>query len=396
MHRVPYWRLSAYYFIYFAFFGVFGPYFGLYLQSLSLSAWEIGQQMSQIQLMSVFGPFVCGVLVDRLGKRLQVIRLTSLMALIAFSAFFFIGRFEALLIAMAILAFFWTAALPLVEALTFDHLHENSARYSRIRLWGSIGFIVAVMGTGALLDHQPLLSLLWACAAMLSGILISACLVPESPLHQHAGEQMPVGEILRQARVRALFGACFAMSAAHGALYIFYSIFLSDHGYSKSLVGGLWSLGVVAEIAVFFFMSRVMRRFSLRAILLASFAAAVLRFLLIGWGVELLVVLVVAQLLHGLTFGSFHAAAITAVNHWFPGSMRSRAQALYASLTFGAGGLVGGLVSGWTWGYLGGELTFVLSSAYALVGLVFVAGWVRGKDVGEATASRVANSPDLV
>ena len=395
MHRLAYWRLSAYYFIYFAFFGVFCPYFGLYLQSLSLSAWDIGLLMSQLQLMRVFGPFVWGVLADRLDKRLQVIRLTSLMALITFSAFFFIGRFEALLIAMAILAFFWTAALPLVEALTFDHLHENSARYSRIRLWGSVGFIVAVTCTGALLDHYPLKSLLWACVAMLSGILICACLVPESPLRQLVSDNVPAGEVMRQARVRALFCACFAMSAAHGALYIFYSIFLSDHVYSKSLVGGLWSLGVVAEIAVFFFMPRVMRRFSLRAILLASFAAAVLRFLMIGWGVEFLVVLVLAQLLHGLTFGSFHVAAITAVNRWFPGSMRSRAQALYASLTFGAGGLVGGLISGWTWDHLGGELTFVLSSAYALIGLVFVIGWVRENDVGEAAVSRVSNPSEL-
>ena len=396
MYRVPYWRLSAYYFCYFAFFGVFGPYFGFYLQSLSLSAWDIGLLMSQLQLMRVFGPFVLGVLADRLDKRLQVIRLTSLMALIAFSTFFFVGRFEAILIVTAILAFFWTAALPLVEALTFDHLHENPARYSRIRLWGSVGFIVAVTCTGVLLDHYPLTSLLWACVAMLSGILVCACLVPESPQHQLVGGKVPVGQIMRQARVRALFCACFAMSAAHGALYIFYSIFLSDHGYSKSLVGGLWSLGVVAEIAVFFFMSRMMRRFSLRAILLASFVAAVLRFLMIGWGVEVLGVLVVAQLLHGLTFGAFHAAAITAVNRWFPGSMRSRAQALYASLTFGAGGLLGGLISGLAWDRLGGELTFVLSSTYALIGLVFVFGWVREKDVGEASASHDANSPDLV
>jgi hypothetical protein len=54
-----------------------------------------------------------------------------------------------MLVAMALLAFFWSAALPLVETLTFDHLRDETGRYSRIRLWGSIGFIVAVMGTGA-------------------------------------------------------------------------------------------------------------------------------------------------------------------------------------------------------------------------------------------------------
>ena len=381
MHRVPYWRLSAYYFIYFAFFGVFGPYFGLYLQTLSLSAWDIGLLMSQMQLMRVFGPFLSGWLAERMVKRIQVIRLASLLALVTFLSFFFLSGFVALLFAIAILSFFWTAVLPLLEALTFDHLREDSASYSRIRLWGSIGFIAAVMGTGVLLDRQPLSSLLGACVVTLLGILLCAWLVPESPPNRQGSALAPIGEFLRPTRVKALFCACFAMSMAHGAYYIFYSIYLADHGYSKSLVGGLWSLGVVAEIAVLFFMARVMRRFSLRMILLTSFAAAGARFSLIGVGVDYPLALVAAQLLHGLTFGSFHAAAITAVNRWFPGGMRVRAQALYASLTFGAGGLIGGLLGGWAWGALGGVITFVLSSVYALAGWVFIFGGVREEGV---------------
>ena len=390
MHRVPYWRLSAYYFIYFAFFGVFGPYFGLYLQTLSLSAWDIGLLMSQMQLMRVFGPFLSGWLAERMVKRIQVIRLASFLALVTFLSFFFLSGFVALLFAIAILSFFWTAVLPLLEALTFDHLREDSASYSRIRLWGSIGFIAAVMGTGVLLDRQPLSSLLGACVVTLLGLLLCAWLVPESPPNRQGSALAPIGEFLRPTRVKALFCACFAMSMAHGAYYIFYSIYLADHGYSKSLVGGLWSLGVVAEIAVLFFMARVMRRFSLRMILLTSFAAAGARFSLIGVGVDYPLALVAAQLLHGLTFGSFHAAAITAVNRWFPGGMRVRAQALYASLTFGAGGLIGGLLGGWAWGALGGEITFVLSSVYALAGWVFIFGGVReeGVSVVEQADSR--------
>ena len=215
----------------------------------------------------------------------------------------------------------------------------------------------------------------------LLGLLLCAWLVPESPPNRQGSALAPIGEFLRPTRVKALFCACFAMSMAHGAYYIFYSIYLADHGYSKSLVGGLWSLGVVAEIAVLFFMARVMRRFSLRMILLTSFAAAGARFSLIGVGVDYPLALVAAQLLHGLTFGSFHAAAITAVNRWFPGGMRVRAQALYASLTFGAGGLIGGLLGGWAWGALGGEITFVLSSVYALAGWVFIFGGVREEGV---------------
>jgi PPP family 3-phenylpropionic acid transporter len=156
------------------------------------------------------------------------------------------------------------------------------------------------------------------------------------------------------------------MSAAHGALYVFYSIHLADHHYSTFLVGCLWSLGVLAEIVVFFFMGGLLLpAWACASILLVSFAAAVMRFLMIGWGVAWLLVIVLAQLLHGLTFGAYHAAAIAAINRWFPGRCQARGQALYSSISFGAGGLLGSLLSGWTWERLGAGLTYTLSSAFA-------------------------------
>ncbi len=395
MHDLPYWRLSSYYFFYFAFIGVFMPFFGLYLQSLSFSAWDIGVLLSQMQLMRLFGPYLWGMLSDRLGQRVKIIRLTGLVTLLVFSGLFFAHSFSALLVALALHSFFWVATLPLLETLTFEHLRENPARYSRIRLWGSVGFVVAVLGTGVLLDYFPVASLLWISVAVLVGIALCSLLIPEAPLRPHLeAAPLPIADILRQAHVRAFLGACFLMTAAHGALNIFYSIYLSDHGYSKAVVGGLWSLGVLAEIVVFFFMSRLMQRFSVRAILLASFAAAVLRFALIGWGVDSLPVLLLAQLMHGLTFGAFHSASIAVVNAWFPGRTRSRGQALYASVSFGAGGLVGGLVSGWAWEQLGGEQTFVLGSAYALLGLILVAVWIRGGDVCAEKAACAEPIPD--
>jgi len=168
------------------------------------------------------------------------------------------------------------------------------------------------------------------------------------------------------------------MSAAHGAFYVFYSIHLAAHGYAKTAVGLLWSLGVVAEIVAFVFMARLARRFSLRAMLLACFAAAVVRFLLMGWGVESMPVMVFVQLLHGLTFGVYHASAIAAVNQWFPGKTQGRGQALYSSLSFGAGGLLGALISGWTWDWLGSGWTFTQGAGFALIGLMLI--WLQVPD----------------
>jgi PPP family 3-phenylpropionic acid transporter len=194
-------------------------------------------------------------------------------------------------------------------------------------------------------------------AATLAGILIYALAVPEAPAHAASDEQLPVGEILRQRRVRALFAACFAMSAAHGALYVFYSIHLAEHHYSKFLVGCLWSLGVLAEIVVFFFMVGLLRRFGCGPSCCSVLRPPCVRFLMIGWGVDWRALIVVAQLLHGLTFGAYHAAAIAAVNRWFPGRCQARGQALYSSLSFGAGGLLGSLLSGWSWDAWGAAST---------------------------------------
>jgi PPP family 3-phenylpropionic acid transporter len=233
------------------------------------------------------------------------------------------------------------------------------------------------MATGALLDVAPPVGVLWVCWTILAGILLYALTLPEAPPIKHATDGESIGAILRQPKVIALMAACFAMSAAHGAFYVFYSIHLDGHGYSKTEVGLLWSLGVVAEIIVFMFMAKLSRRFSLRMILLVSFAAAVLRFLMMGWGVESAAIMIVVQVLHGLTFGAYHAASIAAVNQWFSGRAQGRGQALYSSLSFGAGGLLGALISGRTWEWLGAGWTFTLSSVFALAGFMLVWGWVN-------------------
>jgi len=281
-----------------------------------------------------------------------------------------------MLFAMAVLFFFWSATLPLVESLTFDHLHSRQNSYSRIRLWGSIGFILAVMGTGILLDYFLPSSVLWVCWIFLVGVLIVAVTLPESPrqslLSSQEEEEQSFWATITQPKVKVLIAACVAMSAAHGAFYVFYSIHLAEYGYSKMAIGYLWSLGVITEIAVFMMMNRLSQRFSLRIILLVSFWAAILRFLLIGWCASSVTIMVFASLMHGLTFASIHTAAIAAIYAWFPSSSRGRGQALYSSMSFGAGGLIGVLISGLAWDLWGAPWTFTIGSGFAFCGLCLI------------------------
>jgi PPP family 3-phenylpropionic acid transporter len=370
---LPYWRLSAYYFFYFAFVGAFSPYFGLYLSSIGFTAADIAIVMSLMQVMRIVAPGLWGWLADRIGARTPIIRAAGAASLGGFLIFFSTEQFIGVFVAMALMSFFWSASLPLVEALTLEHLKSRVSRYGAVRVWGSIGFVVTVLVLGDLLERTDLGLVLWACSLLLAGIFLCSLSVPEAPVHaERAVATQSLRDILRSGPVAGLFGAAFFMSCAHGALYVFYSIHLDEHGYSKRLIGGLWTLGVLAEIGVFLCMPWLLRRFTLRALLLAALLAASLRFIIIGWAVASPAWLVGAQLLHGLTFGAFHASSVAALNQWFDARQQARAQALYGSVSFGAGGMVGGLLSGWMWAPLGGAWAFAVSSLFALAGYLLL------------------------
>ncbi len=369
---LPYWRLSAYYFFYFAFLGLYSPYFSLYLQSLSFSAWEIALLMSLSQIMRIVAPNVWGWLADRSGVRMPIIRVASLLAMLGFSGLFFTQSFSGVFAAMAVQAFFWAAALPLMEAVTLGHLDRQAARYGRIRLWGSLGFVLGVLGIGHVLNSQPVDVLLPMSLAMLLTVLLCSAFVPESPWRAHEAEQQSITAVLRQTRVLKLLAACGLMSAAHAAMYIFLSIFLVGHGYSKAQIGWLWSLGVIVEIGVFMLMPRVLGRFSPWRILAVAMACAALRFVLTGWAGQWWWLIALVQAMHGITFGAHHAAAMSAIGQLFQGRHHARGQALYASLSFGGGGMIGGLFSGWAWDQLGGPITFTISALFALLGFLLI------------------------
>ena len=180
-----------------------------------------------------------------------------------------------------------------------------------------------------------------------------------------------------QPRVLALFGACFLMSVAHGPYYTFFSIYLVEHGYAKSAVGGLWAIGVICEIGVFFLMPWLVQRFGFARILIGSLALAVLRFLLIGWGVDFLLLLLLAQVLHAATFGAYHAASLGLVHEFFQGRHQSRGQALFGSLTYGAGNMLGGLASGPIWQHWGATVLYSCSAGVALLGLLLMVWKLR-------------------
>ncbi len=382
-----YIRLSGFYLFYFAALGALVPYWGLYLRSLGFSQARIGELMAVLLATKIVAPNVWGWIADHTGARMRIIRLASLAAAVAFAGVFLDGRYWWLVAVMAVFSFFWNAALPQFEATTMNHLGTRSHRYATVRLWGSIGFIVAVAGLGPLLDRFGAGLLPPVVLALFGGIWLVALTVPESAAGHLPLDEAPLTRVLRRPHVAALLTVCFLLQASHGPYYAFYTLYLEDHGYTRNLIGQLWALGVLAEIGVFIAMHRWLARFGARHLLLAALVLAAVRWLLIAWFVESLAVLALAQTLHAASFGVYHAVAIHLVHRFFTGRHQGRGQALYSSLSFGAGGALGSLLSGYLMSGAGPAWTY--TAAAGLAGLAFLVAY-RGVREAQAPAAPMA------
>jgi len=390
-HPRYYWRIAGFYFFYFAFVGMFSPYWSLYLKSLEFNAVQIGVLMSVQPVLRMLSPTLWGWLADRLNNRLLVIQMAALGSVLCYLGVFWTTQYYGLLLVLALMSFFWSASMPLVEATTLTYLGKHSARYGRLRSWGSVGFIVAVLGLGYAFDYIEIRWILWVGLLIQLGILFFSRQIPSAEIIAHHTDSHPILRIVMQPQVLALFGACFLMAVAHGPYYTFFSIYLVEHGYAKSSVGMLWTLGVICEIGVFFLMPWLMRHFSLPQILMVSLALAVIRFLLIGWQVDTLWILLFAQTLHAATFGAFHASAVALIHHYFRGRHQSKGQALFGSVTYGAGGMVGGLLSGPLWLHWGASVMYTFSAGTALLGLGLMWWKLRRLENGFINGNNMSN-----
>ena len=370
---MPYWRLSGFYLFYFASIGALIPYWGLYLQSVGFNAIDIGTLMAIIMGTKIISPNIWGWIADHTGKRMAIVRIGCLGGMLAFIGVFFDNSFGWLAIVMVVFSFFWNATLPQFEATTFTYLGDQIHRYSSIRLWGSIGFIVAVWALGKVLEGDGIGLLPIILLVLFAGIWLSSLVVPENAAGHLNLDHESLRKVLSRPEVAGLLVACLLMQASHGPYYTFYSIYLSDFGYSLLSIGGLWALGVIAEVVIFLFMHRMVPRFGLRNLLLSSLLLSTLRWIIIAFYPQSLGLIIFAQLLHAASFGVYHAVAIELIHKYFTGRHQGKGQALYSSLSFGVGGAIGSLYSGYLFDGFGAWTMFVTAAVLSLAG--FLVAW---------------------
>ncbi len=358
---MPYWRLSSVYFFYFSVVGALSPYWGIYLQSLGFQPQQIGIIFAVPMITKLIAPNAWSWFSDRSGQRMLVMRLGSLGACVFFVGIFIRNDYAGLILFTALYSVFWNAVLPQFEAVTLTFLGDRAENYSKVRLWGSVGFIFTVVGLGWVFERLAITWLPVFVLMFLVGIFVFSCVLPSLASQLHKSKRGDFVKTLLSNRVYLFFLVLLFIQLSHGVYYVFYSIYLDAHGYTKFSIGLLWAVGVISEIVIFLYIPQLFKRFSLFRLLSFSFLMTAFRWFVIGAFPENIPLITLAQLVHALSFGVVHAVAIQFIKSTFTEVSQGQAQAFYSAASFGGGAALGAYLSGMLWD-ISPQLTFNLAA----------------------------------
>jgi len=349
--RSALFAFSSVSFAYFAYAGLFGTYAPLWFQRLGYSTLAIGALASMQSGTRIFSPYVWGWLADHTGRRTQLLRIAVGGALVCALGFSVPGPY-GWVAAVTVALFVCTAGVVPINEAALAHLVSrggtlDAARYGRVRVWGSVGFIAAVTGSGVLLEAWGVRSFPWLVVALLAMLMAAALRLPTVIESAHGQDAAPGAlAVLRQPVVAWFFAGVFFTVLAHTSLYAFFSLYLVSLGYSKAAVGLIWAIGVAVEVLWFWFQGRWLARLTPHAWLVLAAVVSAGRFALVAQFGALTWLLVLTQCTHALTFAAQHSSCIAVLNRHFPGRLRGRGQALYSVLGYGVSGVIGGVGGG--------------------------------------------------
>jgi len=375
---MPY-KLASFYFFFFATLGAFVPYWSLYLKALGFSSAQTGELIAIVMASKIVSPYLLSWLSDHLQKRLVIIQILMVLSIIVFAGVIPYQSYWWFVLVMSVFGFLWNATLPLFEALTLNHLLEDTHGYSHIRLWGSIGFSLLVIVLPSYISGGDIFYLPWIILGLLIANAVTTVFIQDQSCIQKFISPVSLTNTLKNPITVAFLLACAIQTLSHGAYYTFFTIYLEEHGYSREFAGWMWALGVIAEVLLFIVIRPVFRRYSIALLFVLSLLITSARWVILALWVDNMGLLFFAQILHAASFGLFHATAIYLTHQFFPSNLQARGQALYAGMSFGVGGSIGHLLSGYSWDSLGSQTTFLLSAVVALIGAIIAATFVKDK-----------------
>ena len=371
-------RFSFYYAAIFLAVGIHLPFWPAWLKFRGLDAAEISLILSVgVWIRAFANPFIAHF-ADRSGANKKIIMIAAGGGVVTYALFGIADGFWMLFVVNVAASAMFMALIPLGENLASRASVEHGFDYGRVRLWGSITFIIAAYAGGWVVEETGDAAILWMIVAAMIAAFIAGFGLPERPTRDPAtvpDVRFPAFALLRQKRFLVFIAAVSLLQSSHAVLYVFGTIHWRDAGIADDVIGALWAEGVIAEIILFAFSGAVVARVSPIRLMYISAAAGVVRWAILANTTDL-TTLFATQWLHGLTFGAAHLAAMHHMLRTVPERMSASAQGLYSGFAIG---LVMGLmmlVTGWLYAGYGGEAFYAMTLLSAAGGAVAL--WLAG------------------
>jgi len=358
--------IGSQYFLYFGVMGVFLPYFNLYCYHLKFSGFQIGVLSGIRSIALVLFPLVWAGLADRFHIRRPIYIFCSFISTAIWAFYLYTTDFWAMLLITVFYGIFYSPIISFLEAFTMDVLGTEKKSYGKMRGWGTIAFIMTVLLLGKVIDIYSIeIIIILIFFGSMAQALISIK-IPDIQIKKQTSFSSNAKVLLKRPVIVFLFCA-FLMLVSHGTYYGFYSIHLENLGYGKTFIGISWALASIAEIIVMIKSDIIFKRFSTDNVLFFSFMVAALRWMGLSFTTSPVIILFL-QILHAVTYGTFHVSSILYIDSLTPDEGKTLGQAVNNAVTYGLGLMVGFFINGYLFETLGTFTLFMISSFIALGG----------------------------
>lgn len=366
--------IRLFYAAYFAAMGLILPYFPVYLTDLGLNTFQVGIFVGILSATKIISPPLAGLLLEQQQTNTRkFLLLISMIATITVSGLLLDFNFWLLLTTITLFGLCWAAILPLTDGLSLIVSEISMMTYGRLRVWGSVGFVLASFAGGIILVGENIHFFPWMLTTLLLFTTIAAIGFPDLTQATIQATTIPRENHTNPSALAWLLFIGFCMQASHGAYYGFFSLYMIDAGYSGGEIGAFWVLGVVAEIVLMWYWSKSIQSLSPVIVFSVCLSLAAIRWLGTALTTDMLAILFL-QLLHAASFAAFHLSAVAWVRRFSKTHRQTSGQGWYSSLGFGLGSAVGIMLCGWIVEQSSFSDAFFACTLLALLGLLAVAG----------------------
>ena len=327
-------RFAIFYGAIFAMIGVMMPFWPLWLKSRGLTAEELGLVMALgIAIKTLANPLVAGI-ADRRGERKRIIAVLCFAAISVFALFHWTQGFWPILAITLMFHAIWSPNMPLMESLVMQTAKSEPIDYGRVRVWGSLTFIVGAWAMGQYLEDGTIDMVQWTVLALVGVTFAAALLLPDFRIAPSTGGRRPILEVATDRTFLAFIAATALIQASHAVYYTFGTIHWLSAGHSEAAIGWLWAEGVIAEVILFIWGDKLVKRFGAARLIALGGLAGLLRWAFTGY-TDAFAALLVLQVLHAFTFGATHLGAVHFIARRMAPEVSATAQSLYAAVVMG-------------------------------------------------------------